>query len=214
VQLQVLQGRANAANLVSGVAKPGVYPLPDSDYTLLSLLAEGGGVEQGLKNPQVRLMRGGSVYGISVSRLFGDPGLDTTLRGGDRVIVEEDSRYFLSLGAAGSEALHVFPKDQVSALDALSLIGGVQDSRANPRGILILREYPRTALRKDGRGPGQERVVFTLDLTSADGLFSAGRFAVLPGDLVYATESRLTSAKTVFGLIGSVLGIAANAQDL
>jgi len=212
VQIDVTQGRANTANLVSGVAAPGSYPVPDRDYTVLSLLADGGGVLPGLNNPQVRLMRGNDVYGTSVSRLFDHPTLDTTLRGGDRIIVEEDDRYFLSLGAAGSEALHPFPKDEVSALDALSIIGGVQDTRADPQGILILREYPPKAVKAGSKGPAQQRVVFTLDLTSADGLFSARSFAIMPGDLVYATESRVTSARSVLGLMGSALGIVNQAS--
>lgn len=209
VQLSVAPGRENTANLVSGVANPGVYPLIDRNTTLLTLLAQGGGVQPSLKNPQIRLMRGSAIHGVSVQRLFEDPSLDTTLQGGDRVIVEEDKRYFLSLGAAGTEAMHLFPKDQVSALDAMSLMGGLEENTANPKGILILREYPATAIRSDGSGPSQPRIVFSIDLTTADGLFSAGRFAIMPGDLVYATESRVTSARTVLGILGSVSGLTA-----
>ena len=208
VQVSVTPGRANTANLVSGVATPGVYPLADRDVTLLGLLSLGGGVQPGLVNPQVRLFRGGDVYGTSVSRLYDDPALDTTLQGGDRVIIEAEQRYFLSLGAAGTEALHTFPKDHVTALDAMSIIGGISEDRANPKGILILREYPRAAVRSDGAGPPQDRMVFTLDLTTADGLFSAGRFAVMPGDLVYATESPVNSARTILGLVGTAVGIS------
>lgn len=208
VQLAVTQGRANTANLVAGVARPGHYPLPDRDYTLLSLLAQGGGVPASLKNPQVRLMRGSSVHGIALSRLYEDPALDTTLQGGDRIIIEEDDRTFLSLGAARSQAIHPFTQAEVSALEAVSTIGGLDSNRANPQGILILREYPGQAVRRDGSGPPQERMVFVLDLTSADGLFSAGKFQVMDGDLVYATESAVTSARTVLSLIGSVFGLA------
>jgi len=207
VQLSVTPGRANTANLVSGVTNPGVYPLPDRDYSLLSLLAQGGGVQAGLKNPQIKLFRGSQVYATSVARLYEDPAMDTTMVGGDRVIVEADKRYFLSLGAAGTEAIHNFPQDRVTALDAMSIVGGVQDTRADPKGILILREYPAGALRQDGSGPAQKRVVFSIDLTTADGLFSAGQFAVMPKDLVYVSESRITSARTVLGLFGIVLGL-------
>ena len=208
VQLSVAQGRANTANLVAGVGAPGVYPLPDRDYSLLALLSQGGGVIPSLNNPQVRLMRGGKIYGKSVARLYENPAFDTRLRGGDRVIVEADDRYFLSLGATGSEARHLFPQDHVTALDALAVIGGVSDTRANPQGVLILRTYPQSALRGDRSGPRMDRVVFTLDLTSADGLFSAGIFHIMPGDLVYATESPVNAASTVLGLLGTVLGVA------
>lgn len=47
-------GRKSAVDLVSGVAQPGTYPLPDRNFTILSLLAQGGGVNEGLNNPQIR----------------------------------------------------------------------------------------------------------------------------------------------------------------
>lgn len=208
VQLSVIPGRANTANLVAGVNAPGVYPLPDRNYTLLSLLAEGRGVQTSLTNPQVRLMRGNAIYGTALSRLYDDPALDTTLVGGDRVIIEAEERYFLSLGATGSEALHIFPKEQVSALDALAIVGGVSDARADPQGILILREYADSAVSTDGSGPPQSRVVFTLDLTSADGLFSARRFMLQPNDLVYATESPVIAATSIAGLLRVAIGLS------
>ncbi len=209
VQISATPGRANTANLVSGVGSPGVYPLPDRDYTLLSLLSEGGGALANLNNPQVRLMRGSNIYGIALSRVYADPKLDTTLVGGDRVIIEDDDRSFLSLGATGSEAVHAFTKPNVTALDALSIVGGVSDTRADPQGILILREYNNRYVRGDlHAGPPQARVVFAIDLTSADGLFSAAKFNIQSGDLVYATESPVNAAQTIFGIFGSVLGIA------
>ena len=209
VQLELTEGRQNAVSLVGGVNQPGTFPLPDQAYTVLSLLAEGGGVRDQMNNPQIRLIRGGDIYGTSVDRLFANPDLDTTLRGGDKVIVQADDRYFLSLGAAGSEAVHLFPKDRISALEAMSIIGGVSENRADPQGILILRQYPTSAVRQDGTGPDQERVVFTLDLTSADGLFSAGQFRIQSGDLVYATESPVTRAQTILSLIGNAFGAVA-----
>jgi polysaccharide export outer membrane protein len=207
VQIQVKPGRANAANLVSGVNSPGSYPLPDQNVSVLALIAQGGGIRSSITNPQVRLFRGNNIYGISIDQLFENPTLDTRLVGGDRVIVEEEERFFLSLGAANRQSRHLFPKDQVTALDALAEIGGVSDTRANPQGILILRQYPADALRADLSGPPQERMVFTIDLTKADGLFSAGKFEIQSGDLIYVTESPLGSARSVLSIVGSGLGL-------
>ena len=61
--------------------------------------------------------------------------------------MEEDRRYFLSLGAAGSQSQHRFTQDHLSALDAVSIIGGVESRRGNPGGVLVLREYPANAVR-------------------------------------------------------------------
>ncbi|MFN7052794.1 MAG: polysaccharide biosynthesis/export family protein, partial [Gemmobacter sp.] len=55
VQLNVQPGQGNAVDVVSGVTKPGTYPLPDRNSTILSVMAQAGGISPGLRNPLVRL---------------------------------------------------------------------------------------------------------------------------------------------------------------
>lgn len=207
VQLSMVEGRNNSVDLVGGVGTPGTYPMPDRNYTVLGLLAAGGGVNESLNNPQIRLMRGGAIYGTSVDRLLDSPSRDTLLRGGDRVFVEEDERYFLSFGAAGKEDLHIFTKDDMSAMDAVSIMGGIDNNKADPQGLLVLREYDASAVQPGVRGPRQTRVVFTMDLTSTDGLFSARKFAINPQDLVIVTESPINDALTISNIIGNFFGV-------
>lgn len=208
VQLTVVPGRQNSVDLVSGVPSPGTYPLPNRNYTLLSLLAQGGGIQTSLRNPVVRLVRAGRSYEIRADRLMSEPQLNTTLRGDDKVMVEEDNRFFTALGATGREELVYFDRDNITAIEALSLIGGLSDSRANLKSVLVLRDYPAQTLRYDGTGPSQKQVVFAFDLTTADGLFAARKFRINPQDTVLGTETLLTSARTVLGLIGSVVGVS------
>ena len=209
VQLTMAEGRANSVELVGGVAAPGVYPMPDRNFTVLSLLSAGGGARTDLTNPQIRLLRGGALYGTSVSTLLDSPRLDTLLRGGDKVFIEADNRHFLSFGATGVEARHAFTKDNVSAMDAIAIMGGVKDTKADPQGLLILREYPAKAISSGVRGPRQTRVVFSIDLTKVDGLFSARNFRVNPDDLIMATESPINDANTIANLVGNFLGVFA-----
>ncbi len=207
VQLSMAEGRTNSVDMVGGVRTPGNLAMPDQNFSVLAAISAAGGANAGLTNPQVKLIRGHKTYRTSLNRLFNNPKLDTRLRGGDRLIIEKDARYFLSLGAAGSESQFDFNRDTVSALDALSIIGGVNDARANPKGVLILREYPASALTSGQRGPRQQRVVFTIDLTTSDGLFSARNFDINSGDLVLATESPVSSAHVIVGLVGSAFGL-------
>lgn len=217
VQVQMAEGRANSVDLVGGVADPGSYALPDRNHTVLNLIARGGGLADSLDNPQLRLIRHGARYGIAADRLFDRPDLDTRLIGGDRIIVEEDRRRFLALGASGQQTQLPFPDAQLTALEALSLVGGVNATRGDAGGILILREYPADAVRDavpdqgsapDPAGPARARVVFSVDLTSADGLFSARNFHIAPDDVVLVTESPVRGVQTIFGLIGSAFGVA------
>ncbi len=206
VVLQVRSGMERSANLVGGVAGPGVIPIPDPHTTVLNLVSIGGGVSPGMRNPQVSLVRNGRTYVTSLENIYENPSMDTIVKGGDKVIVQQDDRYFRALGATRGDALHYFTKESVSALDALAMIGGVESSQADLKGILIFRNYEASHVRAGG--PEHERTVFVIDLTSADGTFSAGEFQIEPEDTVMVTESPVNTARTILSLVGSVFGFA------
>ncbi len=207
VQLSVVSGSANSVQVVSGLGINGSVPLVDRNTTLTTVLAQSGGVPVAMINPQVNLQRDGKLYRIAADTLLNHPELDTTLRGGDKIFIQPDERYFLSLGAAGKEALINFPRDNITTLDAMSLVGGLNAATADPKGILILRNYPASSVRVDpSKGPPKSRMIFTFNLTSADGLFSAGQFPIEDHDLVLITQSPLVNTRTVLGFVTSFLG--------
>lgn len=201
VQLNVAPGSNNTIDMVSGVARPGRIELPEISPTIMSVIAEAGGIAPSLRNPLVRLNRAGQSYAIPAAELFANPANDIRLRGGDRVVVEVDGRRFIALGATGHEQVVNFDRESITALDALSMIGGLNDSRADLNGVMVMRQYPESAVRQRGDqavdqmadpigdAPRKQQVVFTFDLTSADGLFAAQRFLIQDGDVVLATES-------------------------
>lgn len=214
VQLSVTKGFRGSVSLVSGVAKPGSYPLDSEHFTVLNAIAVAGGTHSGVDNPQLRLVRGGKVYTESLSVVLENPDKDTVLRGGDKLSVESDERYFRSLGAASKEAIIPFTKNSITALDAMSLIGGLSDNRADPKGIMILRQYKSDQVRTDGTGPANERVVFVFDLTSADGLFSAGEFNIQSKDTVLVTESSVATANVVLQFLARFAAAATDINSL
>lgn len=208
VQLNLLEGAANSADVVSGVGQPGVYPLPNRNVSVLNLLSRAGGVAPALRNPRVKLQRGSTLYAVSLDTLYERPAADALVAPGDKLIVDEDDRYFLALGAAGEENIVYFPQDELTALEAISLIGGITDTRADPDGILVLREYPRSALAAGTRGPRETRVIFSINMTTADGLFSAKNLRIMPGDVVLATESPVSSVQLALSVLGGGAGFA------
>ena len=192
VQLNAVAGLQNAVHVISGVPNPGTLPLADAGVTITSALAQSGGIPGNMANPQVNLQRNGKIYTIAAEKLLSHPELDTTLIGNDKIFVQADRRYFLSLGAAGREAVIDFPRSTVTTLEAMSLIGGVNQDMANPKAILVLRAYPGTAVSAvAAKGPPKAQMVFAFDLTKADGLFSAGSFLIQDRDLVLVTQSPL-----------------------
>lgn len=213
VQLEVEQGDRNTIELVSGVTRPGRYPVAANGVTILSVLAEAGGIPDALRNPVVRLQRGGTAHAALAGDLYRNPARDILMRGGDRIAVESDPRSFVVLGAAGAEKTVPFEKARHTLLEGLSLGSGVQETRANIKGVMVLRKYPAKALRADGSGPGQEDVIFTFDLGTGDGLFAARGFDLHPDDVILVTESPLPAQASVLSAVSSILGVTQRATN-
>ena len=129
VQLNLQQGRDHTVDVVGGVGKPGAYPLPSRNYKVL--------------NPRIRLLRGSKTYEISVSQLLSDGSKNALLLPRDTVVIEQDERSFTALGASGIENLIYFPKDYVTALEAVSLMGGLSDTRCRSQGCSGAAGVPR-----------------------------------------------------------------------
>ena len=212
VQLELKPGTTNSIDLVRGVASPGPVPLPSRNYTILNAISAGGGISTSLRNPLVRLIRNTKTYEIRAETLLADGTRNIAMRGGDKIIVDEDKRYFVAAGATGDEIIE-FDREHITAIEALSMAGGLTASRANPRGILVLRDYPASAVHRDGvGGPKTAQVAFTVDLTSADGLFAAREFKINPGDLVMVTEAPMVTVAQVIAVAADALLIPGRLQ--
>jgi polysaccharide biosynthesis/export protein len=199
--------------MLGGVANPGTYPLTERNLPLTSLIASAGGVSEALVYPRVQITRGSQVFRRSLAYVLDAPSHDPALQGGDRVVIEEDPRSFMALGATGRQEVITFDDEKVTALRAISLMGGIDDTRADPKGLLVLRRYPESALGRPG-GPTNRRVVFAFDLTNADSLFSADEFTIIDDDVVLATQAPATTTRRVLSLFGAVIGVSDSAASL
>ncbi len=212
VQLTTETGRKNTVDMVAGVRTPGPYPMKARNLTLLNLVSAAGGVVESLPNPQATITRGGTVYRIPFAKVLERPALDATLRGGDRVAIVPDARSFKVIGAAQGQSVIPFDTETLSALRAVSMMGGLSDATADPKGLLLLRRYPDKAVGGD-HGPPRAHMVFSFDLTSAGGLFAADAFLLQDGDVLVATQAAGTTTQRALGLFGSVLGAGRAASN-
>ncbi|MBO9476037.1 polysaccharide export protein [Shimia sp. R11_0] len=208
VQIDVTSGPQNSVDVVTGVAQPGRLQLTDRNVSILSVIAQVGGVQDSVENPLVRLQRNGKSYEIPLDSLLKDPQKNVIVNGGDQIIVEEDERYYIAFGATLQEQQVYFNEETITATEAVAQLGGLDPQRANPQGVFVLRRYDQDAIRSDGTGPKQSHVIFALDLTQADSLFGASKFEIQPGDIVVASESAVKPAQAVIALVGSLFAIS------
>lgn len=127
---------------------------------------------------------------------------------GSDATTSEDERYFIAVGSKENEELIYFHQEKITTIEAVSLLGGLNDARANPQGLFILRQYTKGDVRNDGTGPTAPHVIFQFDLTKPDHLFGAKTFQVYHGDIAVASESAVKPAQAVIALVGSMFAIA------
>ena len=139
--------------------------------------------------------------------LYENPSLDIALRPGDLIVVEEDRRSFVTMGATGSQSRVDFQTQTLSGIEALALVGGLNTSLADPTGVFVFRNEPAEIANVVlGRNDlvGAQRMVYVLDLTQPTGMFEARDFLVRDGDTVYVTEAPFVQwQKTLTAITGT-----------
>ncbi len=214
VEVRRLAGDGATVSLIGAVGGQGVYPIERPTRTLSAMLANAGGVAIEPEVAQITVIRGDQRSKVWFQDLFRDPSFDIALRGGDRILVEQDSRAFTALGATGAQARVTFQTQTLSAVEALAQVGGLTPSAADPTGVFVMRNEPAAIANQVlGRDDlvGAQRMVYVLDLTKPNGMFMARDFSIRDDDTLYVTEApfaqwgKVISALTgTLGAVGSV----------
>ncbi len=206
-------GDGSSVSIAGQAAGPGVYPIEAPTRTLATMLAKTGGVAIDPDIAIIRVTRGSHTGRVWLKDLYENPALDIALRPGDKIIVEEDSRSFIALGATGGQNLVPFESETLSALEAIATVGGLATNSADPTGVFVLRnESEEIANAILGRTDliGEQRIIYVLDLTEPTGLFEARDFQIRDGDTLYVTEAPFVQWQKTLGAITGTTGAAAN----
>jgi polysaccharide export outer membrane protein len=214
VQVRRLAGDGATVSLVGSVGAQGVYAIERPTRTLATMLARAGGVTITPQIAQVTVLRGNQKGKIWLEDLYNHPELDIALRGGDRILIEEDTRSFVALGATGAQQKVPFETKNLSALEGIAQVGGLNAGTADPTGVFVFRNEPEPVVAQVlGRNDlqGAQRMIYVLDLTKPNGMFMARDFVIRDGDTLYVTEAPFTQWSKV---ISSITGSASSVNSL
>lgn len=213
VQVRRVAGDGSTVSLIGSIGGQGVFTIERPTRTLSTMLARAGGVTIAPEIAQITVIRGKERGKIWFQDLYDHPELDIALRGGDRILVEEDSRAFTALGATGGQSRVPFESQNLSALEAIAQVGGLNSATADLTGIFIFRNEPaEVANVVMGRDDlqGAQRLVYVLDLTQPNGMFQARDFVIRDSDTIYVTEAPFTQwNKAISALTGSATSVRA-----
>ena len=132
VEVRREAGDGATVSLIGSVGGQGVYPIERPTRTLSTMLARAGGVTIEPEIAQITVIRGAHKGRVWFADLYNHPEIDIALRGGDRILVEEDTRSFTALGATGQQARVGFEKQDLSALEAIAQVGGLVSTNIRP----------------------------------------------------------------------------------
>lgn len=217
VQVRRLAGDGAAVSLTGAVGGQGVYAIERPTRTLATMLARAGGVVIEPENAQVTVIRGATQGKIWFQDLYKHPELDIALRGGDKILVEEDSRSFTALGATNAQARVPFETQDLSALEAIAQVGGLISTASDPTGVFVFRNEPaEIANQVLGRDDliGAQRMIYVLNLTQPNGLFVARDFVIRDDDTLYVTEAPYAQWTKTISLLASPLTPLASVETL
>ncbi|MCI2398576.1 polysaccharide biosynthesis/export family protein [Aliiroseovarius subalbicans] len=217
VMVRRLAGDGSTVTITGSVGGQGVYPIERPTRTLNAMLARAGGVTIEPEIARVKIIRGSQTGEIWFEDLFRNPDFDIALRGGDRILVEEDTRAFTALGATGAQSRVGFESQTLSAIEAIAQVGGLQSQTADPTGVFIFRnEAAEISNAVLGRTDlvGAQRMVYVLNLTEPNGMFMARDFVIRDGDTVYVTEAPYVQWTKVLTAVTSTISAAGTVNTL
>jgi len=213
VSVSRMAGVGSTVSISGQAGANGVYPIDASTRTLATMLAKSGGVTIDPATAIVRVTRGGHTGKIWLKDLYENPSLDIALRPGDKIMIEDDSRKFIALGATGAQSTVPFVSPTMSALEAIATVGGLSTMSADPKGVFILRDESEEIARSVLGRPdlvGDQRIIYVLNLTEPTGLFEARDFQIRDGDTLYVTEAPFVQWQKTLGAITGSTSAAAN----
>jgi polysaccharide export outer membrane protein len=161
---------------------------------------------------------------MPLEKVINDPLQNVRLRPGDVVTVQHQPFSFVALGAVQRNAEVPFEGNGITLAEALGRAGGLNDRRADVKGVFVFRLEDRAALpalagpdvqaTADGRVP----VVYTLRMTDAASLFAMQDFRMRDGDVLYISTAPgvelerflQTISSTAFSIVAT--GNALNSQ--
>jgi polysaccharide export outer membrane protein len=207
--VRLVQNEARNVTIVGEVATNRRMPLTSRGERLLDALAAAGGSKQAVGKTMIQVTRGEKVVALPLQALIDDPRQNIRLQTDDVVTALYQPYSFTSLGATGTSAEINFEATGLTLAQALGRVGGLQDNRADIKGVFIFRLEDPSAVDAslvDGaaRTPdGKIPVIYRVNLADPATFFVAQGFPIRNRDILYVSNAPLTDIQKFVGLITS-----------
>lgn len=208
VTVSVVERPSNGVTVLGEVRTPGRAVLRTGASRVLDVVAAAGGASRPAEEIEVRLRRGDREWAAPLTQVLSAFDANVRLAPGDQLALIHRPRRFSAFGALGQVTQQDMGAGELTLAGALARTGGLAVDRADARQVLVFRfERPEIARALGLSQPVSPRgvpVIYRLDLSRPDGLFTAQDFVVRPDDLIYVPRAGSAELRGFFELVQSV----------
>lgn len=205
VIVEFVADRTNTIMVSGDVKQPGRLSILDGTRSVVDAINRAGGPMEKAAQLQVVLRRNGQpILQAQYADLLA--GHDVPIQKGDEIVVRPNSRIFTVLGAVAKAGNVELTKSNLTLLEALGSVGGLNDERANKTGVYVFRMGDLQ------NNPNARGRVFRLDLFQPVSIFVAQQFGVQPRDVLYVTNAPLYEYNKVLTAIYRTFSIISTAK--
>lgn len=213
ILVRVIRNATATVTVIGEVTNSARMPLTAHGEKLLDALAASGGVRQPVNKMSLQLTRGNQVQALPLDMIIRDPRQNIVLEAGDVVTALYQSLSFTVLGATGKNEEINFEAQGISLAQALARAGGLNDARADARGVFIFRFEDASALEWSSppqtTPEGKVPVIYQIDLRDPATFFVAQSFAVQNKDVLYVSNAPAAELQKFLNIVTSVVYPAA-----
>jgi polysaccharide biosynthesis/export protein len=202
---------ANTVTVSGEGASGSRVPISPRGTRLLEAIATAGGVKSPTYELLVSLTRGGVTATVPYDTLVADPAENIYAHPGDIITLIHAPATFAAFGAAGKPLQYQWGADSITLAQALAITSGLDDSRADPAGVFLMRYEPQALVQEVVGTPsvtadarGLVPVVFHLNLSNVDSYLLAERFAMKDKDTIYVAGAPLNTVQKLLSLVGQI----------
>jgi polysaccharide export outer membrane protein len=206
VQVRLARNATATVTIVGEVNQSARLPLTPRGERLLDAIAQVGGVKPPVNLTTIQVTRGGQNFRMPLSSVIERSENNIVLAKDDVVTALFQPYSFTVLGAAGRNDEIRFEAFGITLSQALGRIGGLQDGRANPRGVFLFRWQDRSDPTRLSNP-----IIYSFDLKDPAVYFMAQQFKMEDGDLIYITNSPVAELQRFVGIVAQTILPAATA---
>lgn len=208
VLVRMIRNASSNVTVVGDVTSSLRMPLTSRGERLLDALAAAGGVRQPVNKMTLQVTRGSQVKALPLDLIIRDPKQNIVLQAGDVVTALFQPLSFTVLGATGKNEELNFEAQGISLTQALARAGGLQDARADARGVFIFRLEEATALDWTGNvvttPDGKVPVIYQIDLRDPASFFVAQSFPINNRDVLYVSNAPAAELQKFLNIVTSI----------